>query len=214
MTSSIGAPASRADPQPSPSEPPTTKRVTRWLARLSQSKKALWVLFWASFAETIVVPIPIEVILIPFMATNRHRIWLIAAVVTAGCLAASVVGYGIGYFFFDTLGRAAIDAMGWGAGMDRFRELFAEWGFWAVIAVGIIPIPFQVAMLAAGAAAYPILWFVIAATIARGMRYFGLATLVWAVGDKAEDIWRNHKTSAAIAATLVVVAVLGAMLLL
>ena len=200
-------------PEPTP-EPPPTRRVARWLQRLSHSDKALWVLFWASFAETIVVPIPIEVILIPFMVTNRGRLWLIAGVVTLGCLAASIVGYGIGYFFFDTLGRTAIDAMGWGEGMERFRELFAEWGFWAVIAVGIIPIPFQVAMLAAGAAAYPIVWLAIAASLARGLRYFGLAALVWAVGDKAEAFWHEHRTSAAIAATVLVVLVIGGMILL
>lgn len=195
-------------------EPPPLSRAGRWLKRLSQSERALWVLFWASFAETIIVPIPIEVILLPFMATNRHRLWTIAGVVTIGCLAASLVGYGIGYFFFDTLGRAAIDAMGWGAGMDAFRGLFAQYGFWAVIAVGVIPIPFQVAMLAAGAAAYPILWFVIAAVIARGIRYYGLAGLVWLVGDKAEELWRHHRIRAAVVTTLLVVAAAALMVLI
>ena len=57
-------------------------------------------MFWASFAETIIVPIPIEVVLIPFMMARKHQIWWIAAVVTTGCLLASLVGYGIGYFFF------------------------------------------------------------------------------------------------------------------
>jgi membrane protein YqaA with SNARE-associated domain len=160
------------------------------------------------------VPIPIEVILIPFMATNRHRLWIIATVVTVGCLAASMVGYGVGYFFFETLGRGVIDAMGWGPGMEEFRRLFAEYGFWAVIAVGIIPIPFQVAMLAPGAAAYPILWFVIAASIARGIRYYGLAALVWLVGDKAEQLWREHRKPAAVIATLAVAAVIAAVLLI
>jgi len=40
-------------------------RTKRWLERLSQSKRALWMLFGASFAETLVLPIPIELILIP-----------------------------------------------------------------------------------------------------------------------------------------------------
>lgn len=190
-------------------KPPLGARAQRWLDKLNASNKALWVLFTASFAETIVVPIPIEVILIPFMAMNRHRLWLIAAVVTAGCLAASIVGYGIGYLFFDTLGGPVIDAFGWGPAMEEFRGLFAEHGFWAVIAVGIIPIPFQVAMLAAGAAAYPIPLFVLAATIARGIRYFGLALLVRAVGPKAEDLWRRHRTSAAAIMTAVVVLAVG-----
>ena len=69
-------------------------------------------------------------------------------------------------------------------------------------------------MLAAGAAAYPILWFVIAATIARGIRYYGLAGLVWLVGDKAEHMWREHRTTAAVIATVAVVAIVAVMLLI
>lgn len=174
-------------------------RVGRWLDRLNSSKRVMWVLFSASFAETIIVPIPIELVLVPFMVTNRHRLWRIAAMVTAGCLVASIIGYGIGYLFFDTVGRWALEAFGWEGAMDEFRRLFDAHGFVAIMAVGIIPIPFQVAMLAAGAAGYPIPFFVLAATIARGIRYFGLALLVRLLGDRAETAIRRHrKTSMAV----------------
>ena len=54
-------------------------RTKRWLERLGRSKRALWVLFGASFAETLVLPIPIELILIPFMAANRSRISVVVS---------------------------------------------------------------------------------------------------------------------------------------
>jgi membrane protein YqaA with SNARE-associated domain len=162
------------------------------------------VLFWASFAETIIVPIPIELVLIPFMITNRHRLWRTAAVVTAGCLLASMVGYGIGYLFFDSAGRAVIEHFGWSAELDHFRSLFDQYGFWAIIAVGVIPIPFQIAMLAAGAAGYSIILFIVAATIARGIRYFGLALLVCLYGRHAEDYWKRHRARASVVATAAV----------
>lgn len=184
-------------------------RVKRWTARINRSKHALWLLFWASFAETIIVPIPIELILIPFMIANRKRLWRTAAAVTAGCLAASLVGYGIGYLFFESLGRDIIAQFGWSEQMDRFRALFDQYGFWAIVAVGIIPIPFQIAMLAAGAAAYSLVLFVIAATVARGIRYFGLALLVYLFGDRALDFWKRHKTAGSLAA-LALVALVGA----
>lgn len=197
----------QSTPQSSGGKSGITRRVKRWTERVNRSKHALWLLFWASFAETIIVPIPIELILIPFMITNRHRLWRTAAAVTAGCLAAAIVGYGVGYLFFDTLGREVIAYFGWSDQMDRFRTLFDAHGFWAIVAVGIIPIPFQIAMLAAGMAAYPIVLFVLAATIARGVRYFGLAVLVCFFGERALDFWHRHRTVAAIVATAIVLLV-------
>ena len=181
----------------------SARRVKGWLDRLANSKKALPVLTAASFAETLIVPIPIELILIPFMALNRNRIWTTALVVTLGCVAASVVGYFIGYLFYGSAGRWAIEAMGWSAGMEQFRALFSEWGFLAIIAVGIIPIPFQVAMLAAGAAAYPLPLFILAASLARGLRYFGLAALVWWLGEDAERLFRKHSRTVGVALLIV-----------
>ena len=187
-----------------------TPRVRRWLKRLNESNNALWVLFLASFAETIVVPIPIELVLIPFMLTNRHRVWRAAFVVTAGCLIASVVGYAVGYFLFETVGRWAITTLEWEDQFDRFTEMFATYGFWAIIAIGVVPIPFQVAMLTAGAAGYPIWLFALAATIARGIRYYGLALVVRLFGDRAMYYWECHRLTAAAAAT----ALLGALFFL
>lgn len=184
-------------------------RVDIWLDRLNRSKSALWVLFWASFAETIIVPIPIELVLIPFMIANLHRLWLTATVVLAGCLAASIAGYGIGYLFFDTAGRWVIDYFGYQGAMQEFRLLFSQYGFWAVVAVGVIPIPFQVAMLAAGAAQYPVPLFVLAAVFARGIRYYGLALLVHLFGEQALALWEAHKTRTAIGATVIIAALMA-----
>lgn len=166
--------------------------VQSWLSRLNRSGHALWLLSGVSFLETIIVPVPIELVLVPFMVANRDRLWRSALVVTAGCLAASLVGYGAGYWLFESLGQWAIETFDWSSGYERFEELFGRYGFWAIVLLGIVPVPFQAAMLAAGAASYPVLLFVLAATIARGIRYFGLAALVRVFGERAEIIWRDH----------------------
>jgi membrane protein YqaA with SNARE-associated domain len=180
-------------------------RAERWRRRLTESRWPMVAMFWASFAETIIVPIPIEVVLIPFMLARKHQVWWIATVVTAGCLLASIVGYGIGYFFFASAGQWLIDTLGAGQDYQRFQDMFAEHGFLAILAIGVIPIPFQIAMLVAGAAKYPILLFVLAATVARGIRYYGLALLVVLVGDKALAFWNEHKKTSALIATVVIV---------
>jgi len=57
-----------------------------------------------------------------------------------------------------------------------------------------------VALLGAGAAGYPIVWFLLAALIARGSRYVGLALLVRLFGERAGDIWRCHNGPALLVA--------------
>jgi len=195
-------------------DPQTDGRAERWRRRLTESRWPMVAMFGASFAETIIVPIPIEIVLLPFMIARRRQVWWIATIVTAGCLLASIVGYGIGYYFLASAGQWLIDTLGAGQDYARFQDLFAEHGFLAIVAIGVTPIPFQMAMLVAGAAKYPITLFVLAATIARGIRYFGLALLVALVGDRALDFWKRHKkTTALIAIGAVVLLVLGLNLL-
>lgn len=180
-------------------------RTETWRRRLTESRWPMVTMFWASFAETIIVPIPIEVVLIPFMLARRHQVWWVATVVTAGCLLGAIVGYGVGFFFFEQIGRWLLDSMGWSDAFDRFQTLFQDHGFFAILAIGVIPIPFQVAMLAAGMAKYPFLLFLLAAVIARGIRYYGLALLVLTFGDRAIAMWREHAGRAALVAGAVVI---------
>ena len=78
-------------------------------------------------------------------------------------------------------------------------------GFWFVMTLGIAPIPFQVAMLAAGATQYSLPLFLLATVIARAIRYFGLAVVVYYAGDKAEQLIKRYKMKAVFVITLVVV---------
>ncbi|MBY6204537.1 VTT domain-containing protein [Halomonas denitrificans] len=187
-----------------------SKRAKRWFKRLSESRHMFWLLGTLSFLETIVLPVPIEVVLIPLMAANRERIWMLAAVTTAGCLVASVVGYGVGMVLYESLGTWFIETMGMESAYESFQDFFDNYGFVAILTLGVLPIPFQVAMITAGLSGYPIYLFVLAAVLARGARYFGLAWLVRRYGDRVEEMWRRHALlTSLVAATVIVALALG-----
>jgi membrane protein YqaA with SNARE-associated domain len=171
------------------------ERIERWARRIIESNHSLWAIFLASFLETIIVPIPIELVLVPYMLARRDILWRIALVTTLGCLCAAALGYGIGYFLYESVGIMLIDLLGIEAEFEQFRALFDQHGFFAIVAIGVLPIPFQAAMLLAGVTAYPIPLFVLAATLARSVRYYGLAGLVWRFGDHAMFLYRRHSTS-------------------
>ncbi|MGP9766848.1 YqaA family protein [Halomonas sp. AOP13-D3-9] len=184
-----------------------SKRTKQWFERINRSKNMLWLLGTLSFLETIILPIPLELVLIPLMAVNRQRLWLLALVTTAGCLVASLVGYSIGLVLYESVGTWFIESMGMQNSYQAFQTFFDQYGFAAILAIGILPIPFQVAMITAGLSGYPIMLFVLATLIARGLRYFGLAWLVHRFGHRVLVLWKRHALVTSLVAGGVVLAV-------
>ncbi|MGP9466982.1 VTT domain-containing protein [Halomonas citrativorans] len=101
-------------------------------------------------------------------------LWLLATNTTLGCLIASLVGYSVGLLLFTSVGTWFINVTGMQESFQAFQLFFDQYGFAAIIAMGILPIPFPIAMITAGLSGYPVLLFLLAALIARG-----LLSLLW-----------------------------------
>ena len=150
------------------------------------------------------MPIPLEAILVPLMQARRERLWTLATIALVGCILGAVVGYYVGYGLMNSVGEWVVQQLGAQDQMERAREAMSENGFWFIMSVSVVPVPFQIAMLAAGATGYPIGLYLLATLISRGVRYFGLAVLVWWVGDRAERLFKEHKVGATVAVVVVV----------
>lgn len=186
-----------------------TDKARIWLDRLAASRHDLTLIGVLSFMEALIIPIPLELVLIPYMIKEHGRVWQIASAALLGCLVGALVGYGIGLTLFESLGRWLLEVLHYTDQFETFRQRFQEDGFWAIVMVGVVPIPFQVAMLVAGASAYPVLLFLVASAIARGIRYYGLAVLVALVGDRAKALWEAHSKSVGIVLLILAVIVVG-----
>lgn len=180
----------------------TLKRKTKALV---ESQHMLSGITIASFLESTIVPIPLEAVLIPLMQAKREKLWLIALMATLGCIVGALFGYAIGYFLFDAVGQDVISWFGSEQQFEQVKQNMQAQGFWFVLTLGIVPVPFQIAMLAAGATKYSIWLFLLATIIARSLRYFGLALIVKVFGNSAERFIRRYKTKAMIVITLVAV---------
>ena len=163
----------------------------------------------ASFLESTIVPIPLEAVLVPLMQARREKLWAIALMATLGCIVGALFGYALGYYLFDVVGDWVINTFSSPEQFENVRQQMQEQGFWFVMTLGIVPIPFQIAMLAAGATKYSITLFLIASAIARSIRYFGLAVVVYYAGNQAERIISKHKTKAIIALTILILSAWG-----
>lgn len=142
--------------------------------------------------------------MIPLMQARREKLWLIALMATIGCIVGAIAGYALGYYLFDLVGDWIIETF---SNQDQFEQISSrmeDQGFWFVLTLGIVPIPFQIAMLAAGATKFSLMYFLVATAIARSLRYFGLALVVFLAGNKAEELIRTYKTKAIVIITAIV----------
>jgi len=155
--------------------------MNRLIAWVKQSAGSPWGdagLFLISVLESTILPFTIELVLGPLMLAQRRKAWWFATVALGGCLVGAVIGYGIGYAAIESVNDQLIALFGWQGALEDFRTTFDQYGFWALILTGVTPVPFQIGMLTAGAAGYPLLLFLLASGIARGVRYYGFAAIV------------------------------------
>lgn len=157
----------------------------------------------ASFLESIIVPIPLEAMLVPLMQARREKLIAISTAALLGCMLGATTGYALGYFVFDMIGDQLIALFSSQQQFDMVKQKMDSGGFWFVFSVGVIPIPFQIAMLAAGVTKYSFVLFITASVLSRALRYFGLALLVKVAGNRAEEIFKKHKLTASILLTFV-----------
>ena len=161
-------------------------RFARW-ARGGQSRLAL---FAASFLEATILPVPIELLMIPVMLADRARLWQAAAAVLAGCLAGVAV-YLLGVIAFETVGAPVITALGLEARYEAFLGYAEDNGVMALLIINMTPIPLFVAALGAAVSGLsPVTVFGIIA-LTRAARYFGLALLVWLFGARILAMLEN-----------------------
>lgn len=158
------------------------QKLYDWTLRMSDHPRALWVLALVAFVESSVFPIPPDVLIIPMILANRRRAWLIATVATIASVLGGMLGYAIGAFAYDTIGEPILTSMGKGDAMAEFNQTFVDAGFWAVLGAGITPFPYKVITIMAGWTSMPLLTFVITSVIARGIRFYLLAALLWYFG--------------------------------
>jgi membrane protein YqaA with SNARE-associated domain len=183
------------------------QRLKQKTRQFIDSKHMLTSITAASFLESTIVPIPLEAVLVPLMQARREKLWLIALMATLGCIIGALFGYALGYYLFDAVGDWVINTFSNPEQFEHVEQQMQQQGFWFVIMLGIVPIPFQIAMLSAGATKYSLIMFLIATTIARSIRYFGLALVVYYAGNQAERIITKHKTKAMLGLTVLVLVI-------
>ena len=155
--------------------------------RMAEHPRALWFLALVSFVESSVFPIPPDVLMIPMILARPSRAFLIAAVALVSSVLGGLLGYAIGALAYEQVGQPILEAMGKGAAMDEFNARFNDFGFWPVLIAGMTPFPYKVITIMSGWTGLPLVTFTITSIVARGVRFFIVAALLWKFGAPIRD---------------------------
>ncbi len=158
-----------------------------WTMAQATHPRALWILAFVAFVESSVFPIPPDVLMIPMILARPKQAWLIALVALVASVAGGIFGYVIGAFAFDQIGAPMLEAMGKGAAMEAFNTRFNDFGFWPVLIAGITPFPYKVITIMSGWTGLPLGTFIVTSIIARGVRFFLIAALLYKFGAPVRD---------------------------
>ncbi len=158
-----------------------------WTMKQAAGRHAQPALAAVSFAESSFFPIPPDVMLIPMVLARPERAWWIATVCTISSVLGGILGYAIGYFLFDTVGQAVLDFYGYRSAFEDFAANYNEWGAWIVFLAGVTPFPYKVITIASGVTALNPWIFMVASLIARSLRFFGVAALLWKYGPPIRE---------------------------
>lgn len=145
---------------------------------LAAHRHALRSLAVVSFLESSVFFVPPHLMMVPMVLATPERAWRIALVTTLASVAGGLLGYAIGFYFFDLIGTHVIAAYGVEDKFARFAEGYNEWGAWIVALFGATPFPYKVITIASGVTALNLLTFTLASLASRGLIFFLIAALL------------------------------------
>jgi membrane protein YqaA with SNARE-associated domain len=154
---------------------------------LARHPQALWALAIVAFIESSFFPIPPDILMIPMIIARPNRAFLIAGVALIASVLGGLLGYAIGAFAYEALGQPILAALGKADAMAEFSTRFNDFGFWAVLGAGITPFPYKVITIMSGWTGMPLGVFIFTSILARGLRFFIVAGLLWQFGAPVRD---------------------------
>jgi membrane protein YqaA with SNARE-associated domain len=163
------------------------QRLYARILQIAAGPNALAALLVVSFAESSFFPLPPDILLIPMILARPRQAFRMAAFCTLASVAGGLLGYAIGYFLFDAIGRPILEYQHAMGSYEALKAGFAEWGVWIIILKGMTPIPYKLITIASGVAQFDLMAFIGASIVSRSLRFFLVAALLWYFGDAARQ---------------------------
>jgi membrane protein YqaA with SNARE-associated domain len=184
-----------------------------WVLSWSEKPFGGVALFFLALAESVIFPIPPDVLLIALVLGHRANAFKFSAICSAGSLLGGMLGYSLGQFAWLTADGFTPLAQFFFTHVPGFTEAvyseagrrFDQFGFEIIFSAGFTPIPYKIFTIAAGAFDVNFPVFVVASAISRTARFFLVAGLIWKFGPPIKSFIDKYFNLLAIAFTVLLV---------
>lgn len=177
----------------------------------AKHKHAVYYLGIMSFFESIIFPIPVDVMLAPMCLSRLDKAWHYAAVATVTSVIGGVFGYFLGVVLGESVVEPLLNEWGFGDAFETTQVWFVQYGVLMVFIAGFAPIPYKIFTVSAGALSISpmadLLPFIIASSFGRAGRFYLVAYLLRLGGEKMEK--KLHQMIDYIGWAVVIVAILA-----
>ncbi len=158
------------------------RKLYDWVLHWAETPYAIPALFLLAFAESSFFPVPPDVLLITMAISVPSRSLRFAAICAVGSVLGGILGYGIGLYGYEAVGKPIVDFYHGQPVMDKVKLWYEQYGFWGILVAAVTPIPYKVFTIASGVFSFDFLMFITASVIGRSARFFLVAGLIWKFG--------------------------------
>ena len=155
---------------------------------LAGHKSSKSILGFVSFIESFIFPIPPDVLIIPMTIAKKNDWFRIGLTATVGSVMGALLGYFIGYVFFNEIGLRIFELYGVDNVSFLKDKVSSEGGIIAwmtLLAIaGFTPVPFKLLTISSGLIHFNFFIFILVAALTRSSRFFLLAGLIYIFGKK------------------------------
>lgn len=157
------------------------RRLYAWVLSLAHHPMGTWALAVFSFLDSFIFPIPPLFLQVALSLERPKRSFWYATVDTVASVAGAVVGYYIGYFFWDLIGVRIVGPI-----PDPVRARLQADAFMVTLIYSFVPLPFKLITLGSGFLQLSLPTLLLASTAGRSARFFALAALCFYMGPRVK----------------------------
>lgn len=159
------------------------RRLYDWVLHWVETPYGVPALFILAFAESSFFPVPPDVLLIALAISKPGRAFYFALLCTLGSITGGVLGYGIGLYGYEHIGKPIVEFYHGQELMAGIKVQYDTYGFLGVLVAAVTPIPYKIFTISSGVFRFEFWSFIIASVIGRSFRFFLVAGLIWKYGE-------------------------------
>ena len=119
------------------------RNIYNWTLKKAENKNAKWYLSLIAFVESSFFPIPPDILLIPMALASKTKALFYAFICTIFSVLGGILGYAIGYFFYNSVGIYIVEFYHLEKSFSIFENYYKEFGMLIVLGAGITPFPYK-----------------------------------------------------------------------